>query len=90
MPPSPHTPPPPPHPTPNVPPSPHTLPLSCRFQVYPKHLAWFANYLVVRRAAQEVNYHPLYVQLVDKMGNKDLFKLLIKTSHYYVKILLYR
>ena len=36
-------------------------------KVYPDYLAWFANYIVVRRAAQEPNYHSLYISLCDKV-----------------------
>jgi CCR4-NOT transcription complex subunit 1 len=37
-------------------------------KIYPDFLAWFANYIVVRRAAQEPNYHGLYVSLCDKVS----------------------
>ena len=44
-------------------------------RIYPDYLAWFANYLVVKRAAQEANYHALYITLCDKVregeGNKQ-------------------
>lgn len=33
-------------------------------QMVPEYMEWFANYLVVKRAAQEANYHKLYVALV--------------------------
>ncbi len=33
-------------------------------------MEWFANYLVVKRAAQEANYHRLYLSLVDKVSDK--------------------
>ncbi len=35
--------------------------------MFPEFLAWFANYLVVKRAAQEANYHTLYIALCDKV-----------------------
>ena len=38
-----------------------------RERIFPDFLAWFANYLVVKRAAQEANYHTLYVSLCDKV-----------------------
>lgn len=28
-----------------------------------EYVAWFSNYLVVKRAAQEPNFHPLYIQV---------------------------
>lgn len=68
----------------------HSLLVSCNLQVWPTYAAWFANYMVVKRAAQEANYHVLYIQMCDKMNEKDLTKQLIKITHYYVRILLYR
>lgn len=41
---------------------------------------------VVKRAAQEANYHTLYIALLDKMADKDLVKQMVKTTHYYVKV----
>lgn len=76
-------------------------------KIYPDFMAWFANYIVVRRAAQEPNYHGLYISLCDKaspqpavfhssadsfafqMNEKELYRLLVKTTLYYTKILLY-
>ncbi|KAG1667787.1 hypothetical protein FOA52_010824 [Chlamydomonas sp. UWO 241] len=60
-----------------------------RGALLPDFCAWFANYMVVRRAAQEANYHLLYVSLCDKLGDKALHLLLVRTTLYYVKILLY-
>lgn len=39
-------------------------------QVVPEFMEWFANYLVVKRAAQEANYHRLYIALVDRVSDK--------------------
>lgn len=59
-----------------------------REKVLPDFLHWFANYLVVKRAAQEANFHNLYISLSEKMNDKELTKDLVKTTHYYVKVLL--
>ncbi len=56
--------------------------------ICPEYLNWFANYLVVKRAAQEPNLHPTYIKLLDTMDHKDLNKLMIHTVHYYAKALL--
>ena len=40
-------------------------------QVHPDYLPWFANYMVVKRAAQEANYHVLYMLLCDKVGVQE-------------------
>ena len=38
------------------------------------YFRWFSNYLVVKRASIEPNYHVLYVKLVDAINNKTLTK----------------
>uniref|UniRef100_A0A7S3VNL4 CCR4-NOT transcription complex subunit 1 n=1 Tax=Dunaliella tertiolecta TaxID=3047 RepID=A0A7S3VNL4_DUNTE len=58
-------------------------------KVVPEFMEWFANYLVVKRAAQEANYHRLYIALVDKVSDKELMRLLSRTTHYYVHVLLH-
>ncbi|KAK9843414.1 hypothetical protein WJX81_000935 [Elliptochloris bilobata] len=49
---------------------------------------WFANYMVVKRAAQEPNFHGIYLQLADAIGDKELGKALVETTYKYVRILL--
>ena len=49
---------------------------------------WFANYLVVKRAAQEPNFHPVYVMLVEKWGDKALRNNLVDGTVHYCKIML--
>ncbi|KAK9824056.1 hypothetical protein WJX72_007392 [[Myrmecia] bisecta] len=53
-----------------------------------KHQLWFTNYLVVKRAAQEPNFHALYLALVQKLATKDVWTVLTATTFKYVKILL--
>ncbi|KXZ45953.1 hypothetical protein GPECTOR_49g537 [Gonium pectorale] len=60
-----------------------------RDRVLPDYLPWFANYLVVKRAAQEANFHTLYVSLLDLFNDRELYRLMVKTTMYYVKVLLY-
>lgn len=49
---------------------------------------WFANYLVVKRAAQEPNFHPVYVMLVEKWGDKSLRNNLVDGTVHYCKVML--
>lgn len=35
-------------------------------RIWPDYVSWFASYMVVKRAAQEANYHVLYISLIDK------------------------
>ena len=49
---------------------------------------WFANYLVVKRAAQEPNFHPVYVLLVEKWGDKVLRRHLVSITVHYCKVML--
>lgn len=46
---------------------------------------WFANYLVVKRAAQEPNFHHTYVQLVDRWGERRMRDTLVQTTVHYIK-----
>jgi hypothetical protein len=50
----------------------------CALQVFPTYLPWFCNYMVVKRAAQEANFHKLYIRLVDKLADKELSKALVR------------
>ena len=56
--------------------------------VTPEFYPWFANYLVVKRAAQEPNFHPVYVLLVDKWGDKTLRNNLVSITVHYCKVML--
>jgi len=59
-----------------------------RERIGPSFLPWFANDMVVRRAAQEPNHHRLYVALLEAMGDRELARLLVNTTHHYVRIML--
>ena len=56
--------------------------------VLPDHRDWFAHYLVSKRAAQEPNYHALYAQLVDAMGDRELWAALTAATVTYTRALL--
>lgn len=49
---------------------------------------WFANYLVVKRAAQEPNFHAVYVMLVEKWGDRSLRQNLVTITVHYCKVML--
>lgn len=49
---------------------------------------WFANYLVVKRAAQEPNFHPVYVQIVERWGDRALLQSFVRTTIHYCKVML--
>eukprot|EP00884_Botryococcus_braunii_P017999 jgi/Botrbrau1/4883/Bobra.0032s0038.1 len=53
-----------------------------------EYMAWFANYLVVKRAAQEPNFHTLYISFVNGLDINELWKQLVSTTYKYVKVLL--
>ena len=53
-----------------------------------EYYQWFANYLVVKRAAQEPNFHPVYVMLVEKWGDKALRNNLVDGTVHYCKVML--
>eukprot|EP00201_Polytomella_parva_P023944 CAMPEP_0175046392 /NCGR_PEP_ID=MMETSP0052_2-20121109/5008_1 /TAXON_ID=51329 ORGANISM="Polytomella parva, Strain SAG 63-3" /NCGR_SAMPLE_ID=MMETSP0052_2 /ASSEMBLY_ACC=CAM_ASM_000194 /LENGTH=614 /DNA_ID=CAMNT_0016310139 /DNA_START=155 /DNA_END=1995 /DNA_ORIENTATION=+ len=60
-----------------------------RRKVFPKHVEWFVNYMVSKRTAQEANFHQLYMNLLDRLNDKKLYKFMVSTTLYYVKALLY-
>ncbi len=42
------------------------------------HLPWLCQYIVIKRAAQEPNYHSLYLQFCDRLDKKPTFSQLMK------------
>ena len=52
------------------------------------YVDWFANYLTVKRAAQEPNHHLLYVELLDALADRALSKAVLRTTYYYAAALL--
>lgn len=52
------------------------------------HYPWFADYLVVKRAKLEPNYHQLYLSLVENFGERALSnEVLRETYHNVMKLL---
>ncbi|CAG8523976.1 14374_t:CDS:10, partial [Acaulospora morrowiae] len=52
------------------------------------HYRWFANYLVVKRASIEPNYHQLYLQFLDALESPSLSKHVLHETYSNIKILL--
>jgi CCR4-NOT transcription complex subunit 1 len=52
------------------------------------HFAFLAHLIVTKRAAVELNNHTLYLNLLDEMDNKPLFKMILHQSHHSVRALL--
>jgi len=53
-----------------------------------EYYPWFANYMIVKRVAQEPNFHTLYLSLITQLGSSALNKHMIRTTIQYVKILI--
>lgn len=52
------------------------------------HHQWFADYLVVKRAKLEPNYHSLYLDLLEKFGHKGLVSEVLRETYVNVITLL--
>lgn len=48
------------------------------------HYQWFADYLVVKRAKLEPNYHTLYLELLEKFGEKGLVSEVLRETYVNV------
>ncbi|GET88316.1 hypothetical protein, conserved [Leishmania tarentolae] len=46
----------------------------------PEYYEYFADYLVVKRAALEPNYHSMYIELIAKLHSKDMERALRKAT----------
>lgn len=53
-------------------------------QYYP----WFAQYMVMKRASIEPNFHDLYLKFLDKANSKSLFKEIVQATYENCKVLL--
>lgn len=49
---------------------------------------WFAQYMVMKRASIEPNFHELYLKFLDKINSKALHKEIIKATYENCKVLL--
>mmetsp|Transcript_25500 Transcript_25500/g.4237 ORF Transcript_25500/g.4237 Transcript_25500/m.4237 type:complete len:88 (+) Transcript_25500:1357-1620(+) len=52
------------------------------------NLQWFSNYLVVKRASMETNFHQLYLMLLQKLEIKHVFKVITIESYTAVRNML--
>jgi len=57
-------------------------------RVTPDLYEWFAGYLVVKRASIEPNYHALYLELLEKIGEKALNRAVLHATYRNIKVLL--
>jgi len=53
-------------------------------QYYP----WFAQYMVMKRASIEPNFHDLYLKFFDKLNSRSLIKEMLKATYENCKVLL--
>lgn len=53
-------------------------------QYYP----WFAQYMVMKRASIEPNFHDLYLKFLEKANSKDLTREIVKATYENCKVLL--
>ncbi|KAK9148278.1 hypothetical protein Scep_007035 [Stephania cephalantha] len=49
---------------------------------------WFAQYMVMKRASIEPNFHDLYLKFLDKVNSKTLNKEIVKATYENCKVLL--
>jgi len=54
----------------------------------PEFYEWFATYMVVKRAAIEPNFHSLYLEMLDEIGEEGLFEAIIRATYHNIKVLL--
>ncbi|XP_060964127.1 uncharacterized protein LOC133033427 isoform X2 [Cannabis sativa] len=53
-----------------------------------QHYPWFAQYMVMKRASIEPNFHDLYLKFLDKVNAKALNKEIIQATYENCKVLL--
>ena len=51
------------------------------------HLPWVAQYLVMKRASIEPNFHELYMNFLSLFGSAQLQKLVLKETYRNIKVL---
>eukprot|EP01060_Flectonema_neradi_P028934 TRINITY_DN3906_c2_g2_i1.p1 TRINITY_DN3906_c2_g2~~TRINITY_DN3906_c2_g2_i1.p1 ORF type:complete len:2253 (+),score=559.38 TRINITY_DN3906_c2_g2_i1:214-6972(+) len=54
----------------------------------PEHYAYFAEFLVVKKASLEPSCHKLYMTLLEKLGNKDTDTAVVQATYTSIKALL--
>ncbi|XP_058104448.1 uncharacterized protein LOC131248268 isoform X3 [Magnolia sinica] len=53
-----------------------------------QHYPWFAQYMVMKRASIEPNFHDLYLEFIDKVNSRLLNKEIMNASYENCKVLL--
>ncbi|WVZ55056.1 hypothetical protein U9M48_005770 [Paspalum notatum var. saurae] len=53
-----------------------------------EYYPWFAQYMVMKRASIEPNFHDLYLKFFDKVNSKSLNKEILKATYENCKVLL--
>ncbi|KAK9274352.1 hypothetical protein L1049_019166 [Liquidambar formosana] len=53
-----------------------------------QYYLWFAQYMVMKRASIEPNFHELYLKFVDKVNSKSLNKEIVQATYENCKVLL--
>ncbi|KAL6878508.1 hypothetical protein ACP4OV_012678 [Aristida adscensionis] len=51
-----------------------------------QYYLWFAQYIVMKRASIEPNFHDLYLKLFDKVSSKSLNKEILKATYENCKV----
>ncbi|XP_057807321.1 uncharacterized protein LOC131021995 isoform X2 [Salvia miltiorrhiza] len=54
----------------------------------PQYYPWFAQYMVMKRASIETNFHDLYLKFLDKVNLKPLNREIIQATYENCKVLL--
>jgi CCR4-NOT transcription complex subunit 1 len=55
-----------------------------------QYFTWFAQYMVMKRASIEPNFHDLYLKFLDKINSKGLQKEIIKATYENCKVYIQR
>ncbi|XP_047937913.1 CCR4-NOT transcription complex subunit 1 isoform X1 [Salvia hispanica] len=53
----------------------------------PQFYPWFAQYMVMKRASIETNFHDLYLKFLDKVNLKPLFREIVQATYENCKVL---
>ena len=55
---------------------------------FDEYILWIAQYLVMKRASIEPNFHTLYANFLEKLANERLFDAVLKETYSNIRILL--
>lgn len=51
------------------------------------HIDWVAQYLVMKRASIEPNFHSLYINFMDTLGSSPLRKTVLRETYRNIKVI---